>query len=137
MPFYPSMGAQPVKKYFQVGGVFFSWGFRGRAEASLASAIRAFAMQIKVLGEFRTRMQEQRRLSAAASKSDKEHKQALEGLQAALDNAHMAYEQLEANLKESNSNVLNLTKQLDNANVAQKMAAEALEVANTEEVLAG
>ncbi|KAL2497998.1 hypothetical protein Adt_23548 [Abeliophyllum distichum] len=61
-------------------------------------------MQLKVLGEFRTSMQEQRKLSAAASKSDKEHKQALEGLQAALDSAHMAYEQMEADLKKSDSN---------------------------------
>ncbi|KAL2541511.1 hypothetical protein Adt_02489 [Abeliophyllum distichum] len=44
----------------------------------------------------------------------------------------MAYEQLEADLKESDSNVLNLTKQLDNANAAQKVAVEALEAANTE-----
>ncbi|KAL2470907.1 hypothetical protein Adt_39043 [Abeliophyllum distichum] len=77
-------------------------------------------------------MQEQRWLSAAASKPDKEHKQALEGLQVALDSARMAYEQLEADLKDSDSNVLNLTKQLDNANAAQKVASEALEAANIE-----
>ncbi|KAL2533490.1 hypothetical protein Adt_06841 [Abeliophyllum distichum] len=58
--------------------------------------------------------------------------QALEGLQASLDSARMAYEQIEADLKESDSNVLNLTKQLDNANAAQKVAAEALEAANQE-----
>ncbi|KAL2541056.1 hypothetical protein Adt_02034 [Abeliophyllum distichum] len=37
---------------------------------------------------------------------------------------------MEADLKESDSNLLNLTKQLDNANAAQKVAAEALEAAN-------
>ncbi|KAL2497830.1 hypothetical protein Adt_23380 [Abeliophyllum distichum] len=39
---------------------------------------------------------------------------------------------MEADLKESDSNILNLTKQLDNANAAQKMASEALEAANIE-----
>ncbi|KAL2461607.1 hypothetical protein Adt_45027 [Abeliophyllum distichum] len=120
VPFYPSMGAQDVKKYFTPKWEEFS--SHGKLddvlEASLASVIKASAMQIKVLGEFRTHMQEQRNLSVVASKSDKEHRQALEGLQAALDSARMAYEQMEADLKESNSNVLNLTKQLDNANVA-------------------
>ncbi|KAL2497509.1 Uncharacterized protein Adt_23059 [Abeliophyllum distichum] len=37
---------------------------------------------------------------------------------------------MEADLKEFDSNLLNLTKQLDNANAAQKVAAEALEAAN-------
>ncbi|KAL2475142.1 Uncharacterized protein Adt_35878 [Abeliophyllum distichum] len=50
----------------------------------------------------------------------------------ALDSARTAYEQMEADLKESDSNVLNLTKQLDNANTAQKVTAEALEAANGE-----
>ncbi|KAL2497685.1 hypothetical protein Adt_23235 [Abeliophyllum distichum] len=89
-------------------------------------------MQMKVLGEFRTRMQEQRRLVAQASKAGKEHEQAIEGLKAALDSARIAYEQMEADLKESDSNLLNLTKQLDNANAAQKVASEALEAANIE-----
>ncbi|KAL2505850.1 Uncharacterized protein Adt_21471 [Abeliophyllum distichum] len=39
---------------------------------------------------------------------------------------------MEADLKEFDSNLLNLTKQLDNANAAQKVAAEALEAANKE-----
>ncbi|KAL2492649.1 hypothetical protein Adt_28277 [Abeliophyllum distichum] len=39
---------------------------------------------------------------------------------------------MEADLKESDSNLLNMTKQLDNANAAQKVAAEALEAANKE-----
>ncbi|KAL2505186.1 Uncharacterized protein Adt_20807 [Abeliophyllum distichum] len=39
---------------------------------------------------------------------------------------------MEADLKESDSNLLNLTKQLDNANAAQKVATEALEAANIE-----
>ncbi|KAL2539503.1 hypothetical protein Adt_00481 [Abeliophyllum distichum] len=134
VPFYPSMGAQAVKKYFTPKWEEFSshGDLEDVLEASLASAIRASAMQMKVLGEFRIRMQEQRRLSATASKSDKEHKQALEGLQVALDSACMAYEQLEVDLKESDSNILNLTKQLDNANAAQKVAAETLEAANIE-----
>ncbi|KAL2492345.1 hypothetical protein Adt_27973 [Abeliophyllum distichum] len=42
------------------------------------------------------------------------------------------YEHLQADLRESESNFLNLTKQLDNANAAQRVAAEALEVANKE-----
>ncbi|KAL2512348.1 Plus3 domain-containing protein [Abeliophyllum distichum] len=122
VPFFPSMGAQAVKKYLTPKWEEFSshGDLEDVLEASLASAIRASALQMKVLGESRTRMQEQRRLSTAASKSDKEHKQALEGLQVALDSARMAYEQLEADLKESDSNVLNLTKHLDNTKAAQK-----------------
>ncbi|KAL2518959.1 hypothetical protein Adt_15206 [Abeliophyllum distichum] len=118
VPFYSSMGAQAVKKYFTPKWKEFSshGDLEDVLEASLASAIRASAMQMNVLGEFKTRMQEQRKLSVKSSKSDKKHRQALEGLQAALDSAHMAYEQMEADLKESDSNVLNLTKQLDNAN---------------------
>ncbi|KAL2517213.1 hypothetical protein Adt_13460 [Abeliophyllum distichum] len=44
----------------------------------------------------------------------------------------MTYEQLQTDLREFDSNVLQLTKQLDNANAAQKVAAEALEAANIE-----
>ncbi|KAL2504481.1 hypothetical protein Adt_20102 [Abeliophyllum distichum] len=44
----------------------------------------------------------------------------------------MTYKQLQANLRESDSNVLQLTKQLDNANAVQKVATEALEAANIE-----
>ncbi|KAL2471247.1 putative abhydrolase domain-containing protein [Abeliophyllum distichum] len=134
LPFYPSMAAQAVKKYFTPKWEEFSSHGESEdvLEASLASAIRASAMQMKVLGEFRTRMQEQRKLVAQASKADKEHQQALEGLKVALDSAQTAYERMEADLKESDSNLLNLTKQLDNANAAQKVATEALEVANKE-----
>ncbi|KAL2503712.1 Uncharacterized protein Adt_19333 [Abeliophyllum distichum] len=125
LPFYPSMDAREAKKYFTPKWEEFS--SHGELEddvleASLASAIRASAMQMKVLGEFRTRMQEQRKLVVQASKADKEHQQALDGLKAALDSARSAYEQMEADLKESDSNLLNLTKQLDNANAAQKEA---------------
>ncbi|KAL2462367.1 Uncharacterized protein Adt_45787 [Abeliophyllum distichum] len=132
VPFYPSMGAQVVKKYFTPKWEEFSshGEVEDVLEASLASAIRASTLQMKVLGEFRTRMQEQRRLVAQASKADKEHEQAIEGLKAALDSARLAYERMEADLKESDSNLLNMTKQLDNANAAQKVAAEALEAAN-------
>ncbi|KAL2491835.1 putative abhydrolase domain-containing protein [Abeliophyllum distichum] len=132
VPFYPSMGAQAMKKYFTPKWEEFSshGELEDVLEASLASAIRASAMQMKVLGEFRTRMQEQKRRAAEASKADKEHQQALEGLRAALESAQAAYNQMEADLKESDSNLLNLTKQLDNANAAQRVAAEALEAAN-------
>ncbi|KAL2497090.1 putative abhydrolase domain-containing protein [Abeliophyllum distichum] len=76
LPFYPSMGAQAMKKYFTPKWEEFSahGELEDVLEASLASAIRASAMQLKVLGEFRTRMQEQKKLIAEASKSDKEHK---------------------------------------------------------------
>ncbi|KAL2527437.1 Plus3 domain-containing protein [Abeliophyllum distichum] len=132
VPFYLSMGAQAVKKYFTPKWEKFSshGELEDVLEASLASAIRASAMQLKVLGEFRTRMQEHRRRVAEASKADNEHQQALEGLKAALESAQTAYNQMEADLKESDSNLLNLTKQLDNANAAQRVAAEALEAAN-------
>ncbi|KAL2513123.1 hypothetical protein Adt_18723 [Abeliophyllum distichum] len=125
------MGAQAVKKYFTPKWEEFSSHdeLEDLLEASLASAIRASAIQMKVLSEFRTRMQEQRRRVAEASKADKEHQQALEGLKAALESAQVAYNQMEADLKESDSNLLNLTKQLDNANAAQRVAAEALEAA--------
>ncbi|KAL2497450.1 Uncharacterized protein Adt_23000 [Abeliophyllum distichum] len=134
VPFYPSMGAQAVKKYFTPKWEEFSshGDLEDVLEASLASAIRASTLQMKVLGEFRTRMQEQKKLAAQASKADKEHQQALDGLRAALESARAAYEQMEADLKESDSNLLNMTKQLDNANAAQKVAAEALEAANKE-----
>ncbi|KAL2490596.1 Uncharacterized protein Adt_26224 [Abeliophyllum distichum] len=134
VPFYPSMGAQAFKKYFTPKWEEFSshGELEDVLEASLASAIRASAMQMKVLGEFRNRMQEQKRRVAEASKADKEHQQALEGLKAALESAQIAYKQMEADLRESDSNLLNMTKQLDNANAAQKVAAEALEAANVE-----
>ncbi|KAL2497081.1 putative abhydrolase domain-containing protein [Abeliophyllum distichum] len=66
VPFYPSMGAQAVKKYFTPKWEEFSshGELEDVLEASLASTIRASAMQMKVLGEFRTRMQEQRKLVA-------------------------------------------------------------------------
>ncbi|KAL2504490.1 Uncharacterized protein Adt_20111 [Abeliophyllum distichum] len=134
VPFYPSMGAQAFKKYFTPKWEEFSshGELEDVLEASLASAIRASAMQMKVLGEFRNRMQEQKKRAAEASKADKEHQQALEGLKAALESAEIAYKQMEADLRESDSNLLNMTKQLDNANAAQRVAAEALEAANVE-----
>ncbi|KAL2540394.1 putative abhydrolase domain-containing protein [Abeliophyllum distichum] len=134
VPFFPSMGAQAFKKYFTPKWEEFSshGELEDVLEANLASAIRASAMQMKVLGEFKNRMQEQKRRVAEASKADKEHQQALEGLKAALESAEIAYKQMEADLRESDSNLLNMTKQLDNANAAQKVAAEALEAANVE-----
>ncbi|KAL2533323.1 Plus3 domain-containing protein [Abeliophyllum distichum] len=134
VPFFPSMGAQAFKKYFTPKWEEFSshGELEDVLEASLASAIRASAMQMKVLGEFRNRIQEQKRQFAEASKADKEHQQALEGLKATLESAEITYKQMEADLRESDSNLLNMTKQLDNANAAQKVAAEALEAANVE-----
>ncbi|KAL2533737.1 putative abhydrolase domain-containing protein [Abeliophyllum distichum] len=130
IPFFPSMGAQAVKKYFIPKWEEFA--SHGELEVGLDAAVRATSLQMKVLGEFRTRMQEHKKFVAEASKSDKEHQQALEGLQATVDNMRTAYEQLQAYLGESDSNVLQLTKQLDNANAAQKVAVEALEAANKE-----
>ncbi|KAL2513347.1 hypothetical protein Adt_18947 [Abeliophyllum distichum] len=81
-------------------------------EASLASAIRSLGNADESSRRVSGHVCRSRDSSVlAASKFDKEHKQALEGLQAALDSARMAYEQMEADLKESDSNVLNLTKQ--------------------------
>ncbi|KAL2533442.1 hypothetical protein Adt_06793 [Abeliophyllum distichum] len=67
------MGVQALKKYFTPKWEEFSshGELKDVLEASLASAIRASAMQMKVLGEFRTRMQEQRQLIAASSKSER------------------------------------------------------------------
>ncbi|KAL2491359.1 Uncharacterized protein Adt_26987 [Abeliophyllum distichum] len=134
VPFYPSMGAQAVKYYFTPKWEEFSshGELEDVLEASMASAIRASTLQMKVLGEFRTRMREQKKLVAQSSKADKEHQQAIEGLKAALESARTAYEQMEADLKKSDSNLLNMTKQLDNANAAQKVATEALEAVNIE-----
>ncbi|KAL2504376.1 Uncharacterized protein Adt_19997 [Abeliophyllum distichum] len=134
VPFYPSMGAQAVKYYFTPKWEEFSSHreVEDVLEASLASAIRASTLQMKVLGEFRIRMREQKKLTAQSSKADKEHQQAIEGLKPALESARTAYERMEADLKESDANLLNMTKQLDNANAAQKVAAEALEAANIE-----
>ncbi|KAL2532896.1 Uncharacterized protein Adt_06247 [Abeliophyllum distichum] len=96
VPFFPSMGAQAFKKYFTPKWEEFSshGELEDVLEASLALAIRASAMQMKVLGEFRNRMQEQKKRFAEASKADKEHQQALEGLKAALESAEIAYKQM-------------------------------------------
>ncbi|KAL2486859.1 putative abhydrolase domain-containing protein [Abeliophyllum distichum] len=134
VPFFPSMGAQAVKKYFTPKWEeFTSHGeLEDVLEAGLAAAVRATGLQLKVLEEFRTCMQEHKKLVTEASKSDKEHQQALEGLQASVDSMRMAYKQLQADLRKSDSNVLQLTKKLDNANAAQKVAAEALKATNIE-----
>ncbi|KAL2492132.1 hypothetical protein Adt_27760 [Abeliophyllum distichum] len=120
VPFFPSMGAHAVKKYFTPKWEEFT-SYRELEdvlEAGLTATVRTTSLQLKVLGKFQTRMQE--------------HQQALEGLQPAVDSMRMAYEQLQANLRESDSNVLQLTKQLDNANAVRKVAAEALEATNIE-----
>ncbi|KAL2540533.1 Uncharacterized protein Adt_01511 [Abeliophyllum distichum] len=59
-----------------------------------------------------------------ASKSDK---RALEGLQATVKNMRLAYERMQADLKEFEANALQLTKKLDDANVVHSVAAEALD----------
>ncbi|KAL2481423.1 Uncharacterized protein Adt_34389 [Abeliophyllum distichum] len=100
--------------YSKVGRVLFSRGFEGRTGGQPG-------FDDKSLGD-----------ADEGPGADKEHEQALEGLKAALENARTAYEQMEADLKESDSNLLNMTKQLDNANAAQRVAAEALEATNQE-----
>ncbi|KAL2486303.1 Uncharacterized protein Adt_31059 [Abeliophyllum distichum] len=134
VPFYLSMETQAVKKHFTPRWKEFTlYGdLEDILEVVLATAIRVSGMQLKVLGEFRVHMQEHKKFVAESSKSDKEHMQALEGLQATVDSMRMAYEHLQAELIKSESNVLNLTMQLDNANTAQKFAAEALEATNKE-----
>ncbi|KAL2481183.1 hypothetical protein Adt_34149 [Abeliophyllum distichum] len=73
-------------------------------------------------------MQRHKKLAADASKSE----EAMEGLQVVVENMCMAYEQLHVDFKEFDTNVLHLTKKLDDANVAQKVTADALEAENEE-----
>ncbi|KAL2474255.1 hypothetical protein Adt_34991 [Abeliophyllum distichum] len=65
---------------------------------------------------------------AKASKLE-EYRQAMEGLHVAgcCGEYAQAYEQLHADLKESEANVLYLTKKLDDASAAQKVTTEALD----------
>ncbi|KAL2498375.1 hypothetical protein Adt_23925 [Abeliophyllum distichum] len=128
LPFYLSMGAQIFKKYFSPKweDLTFHRDLEDVPEASLAVAVRRTGMQLKVLEEVRQQMQRHKKLVAEALKS-KEYKQALEGLQAAVESMCTAYKQLQADLKESDSNVLYLTKKLDDDNAAQKVTVEALE----------
>ncbi|KAL2461760.1 hypothetical protein Adt_45180 [Abeliophyllum distichum] len=87
VPFFPSIGAQAVKKYLTPKWKeFASHGEREDVlEAGLAAAVRVTSLQMKVLGSF--------------------------GL---------------ADLRESDSNILQLTKQLVTANAAQKVAKKRL-----------
>ncbi|KAL2484929.1 hypothetical protein Adt_29685 [Abeliophyllum distichum] len=62
-------------------------------------------------------MQRHKKFIAEASKSE-EHKQTLDGLQATIDSMRTAYERLQMDLKEPDSNVLQLTKKVDYANAA-------------------
>ncbi|KAL2518802.1 hypothetical protein Adt_15049 [Abeliophyllum distichum] len=118
-PFYPAMGAQAFKKYF--GPKWEDFASNGdledTLEASLAVAVRTTGMQLKVLCEFRLQMQRHKKLVAEASKSE-EHKKALDSLQTTMYSMRTTYERLQMDLKESDSNVLRLTKKLDDANVA-------------------
>ncbi|KAL2465696.1 hypothetical protein Adt_41547 [Abeliophyllum distichum] len=104
--FYPSMEAQAFKKYFSPRweDLAFHGDLEDTLEASLATMVRTTGMHLKVLGEVRQHMQRHKKLVAKASNS-KEHRQALEGLQAA---------------------------KLDDANAAQKVTVKALEVVNEE-----
>ncbi|KAL2505146.1 hypothetical protein Adt_20767 [Abeliophyllum distichum] len=66
-------------------------------EAGLATVVRVTCLQLKVLGKFRTRMQEPKQLVAEASKSYKEHQQALEeGPTDALEAANKEKRRLQA-----------------------------------------
>ncbi|KAL2466104.1 hypothetical protein Adt_41955 [Abeliophyllum distichum] len=77
--FFPSMRAQAIKKYFTPKWEEFASHGEPEdvLEAGLAAAVRATNLQLKVLREFWTCMQEHKKLVAKASKSDKEHQQAL------------------------------------------------------------
>ncbi|KAL2517214.1 Uncharacterized protein Adt_13461 [Abeliophyllum distichum] len=75
MPFFPSMGAQAIKKYFTPKWEeFASHGdLEDVLEAGLAAAIIAMSLQMKVLETFRARMEKHKKLVTKASKFDKEH----------------------------------------------------------------
>ncbi|KAL2466299.1 putative abhydrolase domain-containing protein [Abeliophyllum distichum] len=102
LPLYLTSGVQAFRKYFSPKWKDFA--VRGEMEnmmeASLASVVQAMGIL------------------------------AIEGLQVAVESMQTTYEQLQVDLKESNANVLALTKKLDHANVAQRKLTEALEVAN-------
>ncbi|KAL2533713.1 Uncharacterized protein Adt_07064 [Abeliophyllum distichum] len=70
--FFPFMGAQAVKKYFIPKWEEFASHeeLEDVLEAGLDAAVRATTLQMKVLGEFQTRMQEHKKFVAEASKSD-------------------------------------------------------------------
>ncbi|KAL2480678.1 hypothetical protein Adt_33644 [Abeliophyllum distichum] len=123
-------GAQAVKKYFTPKWKeFASHGdLEDVLEAGLAAVIRASAMQLKVLGEFRTRMQEHKKPVAEASKSDKEHKQALEGLQAtkvAVEALEVANKEKRRLLDEAESHKQETQSLRENFEVAEKERKEA------------
>ncbi|KAL2517247.1 hypothetical protein Adt_13494 [Abeliophyllum distichum] len=129
IPFFPSMGAQAVKKYFTPKWEEFAshGNLEDVLKVGLAAAIRATSLQMKVLMEFRTCMHEHKKLVAEASKSDKEHQQALEGLQATMDSMCTAYEQLQADLRESDSNAVNKEKRcLQSESESRELEAQRL-----------
>ncbi|KAL2475049.1 hypothetical protein Adt_35785 [Abeliophyllum distichum] len=121
VPFFPSMGAQVVKKYFTP-----KWKecaspreLEDVLEAGLAVAVRVTSLQMKVLEEFRTRMQEPKKLVAEASKSDKEHQQALEE---ALEAANLEKRRI---LSESESRDLEFQRLQRELEVLKKERTEA------------
>ncbi|KAL2465984.1 hypothetical protein Adt_41835 [Abeliophyllum distichum] len=73
---------------------------------------KVIKVQIKALGEF---WEQKQKIKAKASKSE-EHRLALEGMQAVVKNMCIAYDRLLADLKKSKANVIQLTKNLDEAN---------------------
>ncbi|KAL2532567.1 Uncharacterized protein Adt_05918 [Abeliophyllum distichum] len=133
LSFYPTMEAQAFKKYFSPKWEDFASNgdLEDALEASLAAAVKTTGMQLNVLDGFKLQTQRHKKLVVEASKSE-EHKQTLDGLQATVDSIRTAYEQLQMDLKESDFNVLQLTKKLDDANAVQKVTAEALEKTNRE-----
>ncbi|KAL2510898.1 Uncharacterized protein Adt_16498 [Abeliophyllum distichum] len=71
-------------------------------------------------------MQQHKKLVAKASKSE-EHKQALEGLQAIVESMRTSYEQLQADLKDSDTNVVNdEKKRLLEKSTSHRLEAEGL-----------
>ncbi|KAL2542709.1 hypothetical protein Adt_03687 [Abeliophyllum distichum] len=73
----------------QVGRSRFPRDLEDTLEASLAAVVRTTGMQLKVLGEVRHHMQRHKKLVAEASRSE-EHRQALEGLQNAVESMRKA-----------------------------------------------
>ncbi|KAL2513334.1 Uncharacterized protein Adt_18934 [Abeliophyllum distichum] len=136
----PSMGAQAVKKYFTPKWEEFSshGKLEDVLEASLASAIRASAMQMKVLGEFRTRHSEipieEGALHGSCCWKFGYGREA--DLPKCANERELSSFTVEEELAECE--MLELEEyngqatQLDNTNAAQKVAAEALEAANTD-----
>ncbi|KAL2474234.1 hypothetical protein Adt_34970 [Abeliophyllum distichum] len=114
LPFYPSMGAQAIKKYFTPKWEEFSshGELEDVLEASLASAIKASAMQMMVLGEFRTQghcrrsggcKQGERRLLKEAKSCDEE----IQSLRKDLESSENGRKEAEVGRKEVEAKLAN------------------------------